>query len=277
MALEKEDLSNTNLPIINLEDNIIYPYLGAGGEGVVYRYNKQIAFKIFYMFESRKKQAQKFQKVEKLAQVHDESFTFPIGLVGYEDGKKAGYYTNLVTFNSGLKDYSALINIKDKMKVIEYLIKADAAIQRIHQKGIILGDIKGQNIMINQDENPIFVDTDNYAYAGFDFDVIDYKTRWLYQCFHKSFSDIDNDIYIFAILALQILSVNPYFEYLQSGSYFKYLIDNMGVDNDVKDGLREIFSDAHNKPYIGPILKRIKPDRPIISKAAVHKLNRTLY
>ena len=58
-----------------------------------------------------------------------------------------------------------------------------------------------------------------------------------------------------------------------SDVYFKKLIEFMDVSQEVKDGLRLIFSDANEKPYIGPILKKINPEQKIISKEAIYRIN----
>lgn len=52
------------------------------------------------------------------------------------------------------------------------------------------------------------------------------------------------------------------------------MIEFMDVSQEVKDGLRLIFSDANEKPYIEPILKKINPEQKIISKESIYRINR---
>lgn len=140
--------------------------------------------------------------------------------------------------------------------------------------GLILGDIKGNNIMIDYNENVRFVDTDNWKYNDYDFDVYPCRAYWLNNIFNKNFSLIDNDRFVFAMMILQYFIDGDIIILHQSDEYFKRLIDSMNVSKEIKDGLRLIFSDANEKPYIGPILKRINPEQEIISKKAIHRINR---
>ena len=278
--MEYEDnLFSTSLPTMQINRKDInsgtYKQIGYGGEGTIYKYNDSIAFKTFDIFPNRYLLDKKFQKIELLAKLKDESFCFPIGLLGYENAKKEGYYTNLVKYNRKRKDFTYLDFEYDYTKLIEYLVKADAAMQRIHKKGVIIGDIRGENIMIDQNDNPIFVDTDNYAYDDYDVDLPDIRLKWLSMAFLRKFSAVDNDKYVFAMMALQYFMEHyTIISHHQKDSYFKALINNLNVDAETKDGLREIFSDTDNKPYIGPILQRMKTKGPIISKPVATKVNR---
>lgn len=271
MSEINRSINDTKLPtlIINKCELLEkYPEIGNGNEGEVYNYNNIFALKRFSLFRSMewfygKNLTNKFAKLEELCSIKDESFCFPIGLFGFQDLYKEGCYMDLIRYDIHKKDFNYLLKINDTKKIIEYILKADAAVQRIHAKSVRIGDFKEDNILIDVNDNPIFVDTDNYAYQNFDFDLVPDKAKCLEIKYGKHFSSKDNDIYIFSLMALKLLTHNKDFNYLQSEENLKQLINDLIVSNEVKDGLKTIFSDSQNKPYIGPILNRIKCDRDL--------------
>lgn len=276
MSYIKEDLDNTTLPTLIIEEKKRYkeyPQIGFGDEASIHKYNEQIAFKTFDFIQDKKKLPRKFEKIELLGQLYDESACFPIGLVGYEDKKKEGYYYDLVNTHKNYKDFDYLQFLKDKRELLKYIIQADEAIQRFHKMGFILGDIKGDNIMIDSNGNVKFVDTDNWIYNDYGFDVYPGRANWLNDTFNKNFSLIDNDRFVFAMMTLQYFIDGDIIRLHRSDVYFKKLIEFMDVSKEVKDGLRLIFSDANEKPYIGPILKKINPEEKIISKEIIYRIN----
>ncbi len=275
MSYIKDDLYNTNLPTLIIKKNNNYNKIGLGAEGTVYKYNDQLALKFFNFFKDRNSYMKKFKKIELLSKLKDPNACFPIGLVGYEDEKKEGYFHDLVDTTNGYKNFELLNFLNDLKQILEFVIDADLAIQRFHKMGIILGDIKGDNIMINNNNSVKFIDTDNWMYNGYEFDLIPGRATWLSDTFKKEFSPIDNDKFVFAIMAIQYFVDGSIIRLHKSDNYFKNLIKFMNVSKDVKDGLRLIFSDAKDKPYIGPILKEINPHEKILSKEAIYKINRS--
>lgn len=271
----KDSIYNTSLNtlLINKQDVYTeYPQIGYGCEGSIHKYNDLIALKIF-MFINKESLPNKFKKIEELAKFQDSSFCFPKGLVGYEDEQKEGYFTDLVVTDQGLKDFEDLTYLYDEQRLIEYLLKAESAIERIHKKGFIIGDVKTDNIMIDINDNPRFVDVDNYAFGDYDFDIFPDRREWFKRVFGKDCSPIDSDRYLYAMVCLQ------YFAYgtlLHSATprYFKTLIELMDIDSEAKDILRVIFSDAQDKPYIGPVLQKIHPGQKLLQPNDIQILNR---
>lgn len=273
---DKSSIHNSSLPNIilrNRDMNNPYQRLGKGDEGVVRQYNTKIAFKIFTYTSCRMKLQRKFAKIETLAKLQDEAACFPLGLVGYENGKKEGYYMDLVDINPKYSDVNALKYLQDMKQAFEYIKKIDAAVQRFHEKGIILGDIKGNNIMIDKDGNPKFVDTDNWMYGEYGFDVRPCRSTWLRKDFGKNRSLLDNDKYIFALMIINFLrgvSVPGY----NTSKYLSKMIEIMNVSKEVKDGLRLIFSDAYDKPYIAEVLEKVDFEEEILSEEAIKQLKK---
>lgn len=250
-------IKDTNLPyiIINRNDCFkMYPKIGNGGEGTVLKYNDELAIKIFdnSLIDPQKN---KFEKIEKLALVNDESFCFPKGLVGYEDLKKQGYYMDIVIPNEEYKNFDDLMNNLNFKTKINYIIQASLAIKRIHNKNIYIGDLRGNNIMIDELDNIRFVDTDNYKYQDYDFSIRDYKLNWAYNTYNKKFNDSDNDIFIFTIISLICLTklTFMYHENKFTKKLFIDIINSLDISKEEKNGLKLILSDADNKPYLDEI------------------------
>ena len=275
MTYIKDSIYNTSLPIviINKYDQFRkYSEIGHGEEGSVLKYNNKKALKVFDSFINREKLPQKFKKIEELARIKDKSFCFPKGLVGFLDLKKEGYFMDLVEPLEKCKDFSELDGLKDMKKILEYILMADRAIERIHKKGIILGDIKDDNILINKCGEIKFIDTDNYAYGDYDFDLIPCRSNWFYVTFGKKCSRVDNDIFVYTMMALHHLFRGKVKIY-RSDDYFKRMIKYLDVSKEVKDGLSIILSDAKDKPYVGKVLKKINTEERLISEDNISRLN----
>lgn len=259
------NLNKTALPMIIIEQEKCgkeYKMIGNGSEGEVYKCFT-LALKMFDLYLHPERLSQKYKKIELLGQLQDDSACFPKGFVGYSEDKIEGSFCELVEPNNQYKDFDSkdLFILRDIRKKLQYIIEADEAIQRFHKMGLILGDIKGNNIMINQEGKIKFVDTDNWMYKNYGFDVEPARSKWLQLLYNKDFSLIDNDKFAFSMLAIQIL-LNLSFSNPKniSDKYFWYMINQLDVEKDAKELLRLIFSDAHDKPYIGDILKTINTD-----------------
>lgn len=277
MEYVKGSIHNTSLPILIINEDqtyVDYPQIGCGDEASVHKYNDDIAFKIFSFIRDKTKLPRKYEKIELLGKIQDESACLPIGLVGYENELKEGYYCNLVKYNNATKDFTKLEFLHDMKRILNYIIQADEAIRRFHKMGFILGDIKDDNIMIDINDKVKFVDTDNWMYGDYGFDVVPGRIFWLSSTYNKEFSLLDNDRFVFTIMALQLFIENTVISFHRNDLYFKKLIEYMDVSPEVKDGLRIILSDAHNKPYVGPILEKINPERPLLTREQTHRLNR---
>ncbi len=266
----KEDLFDTNLPILIIDKNKIdreYNKIGEGGEGSVYAFNQDIVLKDFLILEYCLGEIpNKYRKIEELGKLKDESFCFPKGLFGYEDYKKEGYYTKRVIPHSEYKDFNCIREGFGNEKIFTAIIKADEAMQRAHKMGIVIGDIREENIMIDENFNPIFVDTDNYKYHGYDFDLPDPNTEWLRNTFHKKFSTYENDKYIYAMMAMKYVIPELPLWIRQSDDFFKELISRLDVSMEIKEGLRLIFSSSNHKPYVSEVFKKMNPKKRILSK-----------
>lgn len=272
------NLYDTSLPIIKIDSSQLYKrykQIGFGQEAGVYQYDESTAIKIFQFFKNKSRLPLKFRKIEIFGKMEDESFLFPKGLVGFETEQKEGYFCDLNLPYRPAPDFDKLQFLKDRKKILEFIMKADKAIRRIHSKGFIIGDIKADNILINRDEEVKFCDVDNYMYGDFGFDLEPGRRGWLSRTYDgKNFSNLDNEKFVFAMMALQYFIDGTVLSIHASDYYFKNLIEFLDVDPVIKDGLRIIFSDAENKPYIGDVLKGFDPESKIISLNAIYRINR---
>lgn len=275
MTYIKDSIYHTGLPIIVIDENkrfSKYPQIGYGEEGSIHKYDNKKAIKVFEFFEDREKIENKFMKIEELARLKDKSFCFPQGLVGYLDLKKEGYFMELVKPMERCKDFSELYQLKNVKKILEYLMMADKAMERIHKKGIIIGDVRDQNIMIDKCGEIKFIDTDNYQYGDYDYDLVPSRSKWLEHTYGKETTGIDNDIFVYTMMALQSF-MPAHYRGRKSIQYFYELVDLLAVSSEVKEGFRLILSDAPNKPYVHKVLKMINPEEGIISPTAITKLS----
>ena len=270
----------TNLLVKNIEEKEFYNtsiLLGEGSEGKVYQ-KDDLAYKIFHLNSLRKILRCKYQKIEILSKLSDPSFCFPTGLCSFSDDYIKGYFMPLIKTDKYQNMGELLYKSNDLPKMIECLSKVSDAIERLHKLGLTIGDIRPTNIILNQNEEPIFVDTDNYAFGGLDYDLDLRCTCYLYEIYHKFFTYEDIDRFLLGILAIQPFLEGTVIEsqilMQHDDAYFQNLIHYMHIDSEYKDALRLIFSDSPNKPYIGPILKRINPTERIFKYQDASKINK---
>lgn len=275
----RESLYNTDLPIIELDRKELkksYPLIDFGSEGRVYQYNEKTAFKIYSGFQTPTELKMKFKKIERLGTIKEKNFCFPLGIVGFQNLKKEGSYMDLVEPLDAFGDFQYIKYLQDKKRILKLIKLADDAIRRVHSRDIIIGDMRGANILIDKNDVPQFVDTDNYLVDEFYFDLVPVRSTWLNRVIHASCSLKDNDIYVFAMMCLESIlridvlsSQGNHPEYLYQ--YFRSIIDRLNVSAMVKEGLRTIFSDAREKPYISSILEEVDTDCELLVRDEIDK------
>ena len=255
----------------NLEEK--YKLIDWGFEGDVYKYDENLAFKIYPELISKKVRKNKFAKIALLSQLTDESFTFPLGIVYNNNNRKIGYLMKYINTPYKYKNFDDLRFYQLYDKLLEYIIKLSNALERAHQYGITIGDLRSENILIDENNNPIFIDTDNYAYQNYYYNLISYHSYYLCNTFRKSFSQVENDKYLLAIISMQLYTPGIVISNNQTDRFYREMIRLMDIPSESKEELRQIFSDAYDKPYIGPVLKRINPKTKLLSSDSISKLN----
>lgn len=254
----------TSLPTITIDKSDLNKkcfYIGSGFEGTVFEYNDKYAIKVFgkkgSRFYYKRMLKSKMAKLEALAKLEDESFCFPIGLVKLIGSVEEGYYMNLV---KSFKNFNYLKSLTNKEEVLETIVKADAAIQRVHQKGVIIGDVREPNILLDDNLDPKFIDTDNYMYQDFPFDLYPGTANLLESATGKKGTLIDSDKFAFSLMVMGYIFGDFNLSNYRMILYIREFIERLDISREDKESLRAIFSDATDKPYIGPVLQRIKPN-----------------
>ena len=262
----------------NIHD--IYPKLGSGSEGTIYNYNNKYALKVFddyYNDErhpkpSKRRFLKKIKKIEELMKIEDPSFCFPIGYVMDYNLDIMGYYMDLLAEDDRLiYDFFKLKDeykqSSDKTDIFKKVLEADQAIKRIHEKDVYLGDIYEENILIDSNGNPRFVDTDNYIYKNHGYNVTPWRSKIFRNAYKRKVSNKDNDIFLYSTLVMEFLTGRePMYQSVNIQNYFERLLRDIDVDKETKEGLEYIFSDASNKPYISDVLEDFNPNEKVYQK-----------
>ncbi len=240
-----------------------YPVIGSGCEGGVYNYNGKYALKTFELFRSMEyfygdRVDLKFRKVEEMTKLKDPSIRFPVGILGYRDEFMEGCYSDLIEYEAGLKDFDDLTLPSNKVRQIDYLIKGDRTVKRAHDVGLIIGDIKEDNMMIDKEGNTILVDVDNCAYGDYPFDLFPDRAECYEQMHGKKGNYKDNDIMLYTLMVLRILFNQPEFKFGKRKSEIDILINHLPINKEIKEYIELLLSDAQNKPYVGPLLQKIR-------------------
>ncbi len=234
-----------------------YHLIDYGQEGEVFNYNDMYALKIFNFCSDSK-----FEKVKSLLRYFDKDFLFPLGLVFFESDFFAGYFMKLVQTNYevaiGNFEDLKLSNIKMQIALLR---KASIALKKAHKNGIIIGDVKSDNILVDENLNPLYADVDNYKYGReFDYDLRPDRATWLEELYKKSFTEDNNDKFLFALLTLEVI-LNIY-----EINFCRESIDdalNRIKNKLLREGLEQILADTQDKPYVHEILMEALKDQDL--------------
>ena len=239
-----------------------FKFLGDGSEGIVYKYDDSTAIKMF----NPKKFPQKFDKVKELYNLRDKNFCFTKGVVFTRRDDLIGIKLDLIKKS---KEYDSFLELfldhipngdVDIDTVYEILFKIDAAIQRIHKLDYRIGDLRPKNIMLNEDNEPIFIDTDGGSYKNYGYDIDSPRSLWANRVYKKAFSKEDSDRYVWALMFIEsLLSYNNFnkknlpfvaIELYQNKDILEDFISDLSIPKWMKNDLNVIFSDADDKPYV---------------------------
>lgn len=259
-------ISDTTVPTIIVSRYDLgekYPSIGYGTEGEVYRYDDKYALKRFSLFRAmeyfyERNLELKFSKIEEMTKLHDESICFPVGILGFKDMFMEGCYFNLVDYEPGKKDFEDLSEYFDRDERIDLLIKGDEVLRRIHNMGMIIGDVKEDNIMIDKNNNPIFVDVDNYAYGYYPFSLFPDRIT-VYERMHGHEGKCrDCDIMLYTLMSLRMIFSDKDFTFSESYENIMAKVRLLDLNDEIREYIELILSDSIDKPYVSPLLQKIK-------------------
>jgi len=132
-------------------------YNKGGFEGCILLYNDNILLKHFFPYlkdimnlKNKKYKLMRFQE----RNISDNIITVPTMLLTV-DGNFEGFAMKKVP------DAITIDSIKSLDKLIMLYLKLFAKLDILHNNGIVIGDIKRENIIVSGNDNPIFVDVDS--------------------------------------------------------------------------------------------------------------------
>ena len=234
--------------------------IGHGDEGLVFNYRDKYAIKIFKdLYNGNNNTARSKMRLMKLKEMmleQDDSFALPLGFVSFDGENYNGIYSRLVKHND-LVDFNSLDLVGSKKEKARYLLMGDEALQRIHSKGFVVGDIKPDNILIDEHDKVVFIDCDNYRYKKFMFDTIPTRAGFYYRIYGDNLAYKDNDKLVYAVMALELLTGDSAFNMHQSHEGFRKAIKRLHLDKEIEDYLNIIFSKQLDKPYVGPAIEKM--------------------
>ena len=204
------------------KEYVLDKLIASGGEGVVYsiKDNKADVIKIYHKGQLNKLRLQKMLLMEK-KQIDYEGICWPRQIVFSEQKQPVGFV--MKRMNGKSTDFvfdgvdSLISHFPDitRKDVIEICIDIISKIHYLHLFGIIIGDIRTKNIMINKDKKVSLVDLDSCQIhefpcpAGFpDFTPAElHRVKLL-----ERLRTFDNESFAISVLMFKILfcGIHPY-------------------------------------------------------------------
>lgn len=257
MNEEQLDILSNTIFINEKDLNILYSELGKGVEGIVYKYTNDKVIKIFNEKEELDLSTI-IDRIKYLVNVKINNFAFPENLVCNSKNQIIGYSMKLITYNE-YKSFFNLSECKNNDEFINYFIKAQESLKKLHRNNIFVGDFNPNNIMIDKDNNPIFIDTINYSTPAFNFLLEPFSAKIYEKIFKSKCTLLDNDKFMFAFLFMSFfISPGDLEKAIKNPNYFKEIIDNFDISDISKITLKRIFSIKNNKEYIDDVLEDFK-------------------
>ena len=257
--------------------NTKFEKIGDGSEGVVYKYDESTAIKMF----NPKKFPNKLDKIKELYNLYDDNFCFPTGLVFTKRDDLVGLKMDYINSSKEFDNFLELVldhipnGDIDIDSLYNLLFKIDSAIKRAHSYEYRIGDLRPKNILLNEFDEPIFIDTDGGSYKNYGYDIDSPRSLWANRVYNKTFSYEDSDKYVWAIIFIEsLLTYNNFnrkcvpfmaIELYQNKEMLEDLVSDLSIPKEMKEGLNIIFSDADNKPYVGDIFKDYNHNKRIMS------------
>ncbi|MBR1376633.1 MAG: hypothetical protein IJ565_02350 [Bacilli bacterium] len=178
---------------LDLNESLLGESIAGGKESKVYLYGN----KIIKIFQTKKKPIleNKYNKLLLLNKI--DLKTRPLDLIYINDEFK-GYSM------FKLKDYKEFkpkeYTIRERIDILKLLYKK---LEYMHKKGIVYGDIRSSNILINSKKDIALCDLDNVKINDYDFDILNRnQKRYLDLTGEK---DIYMDDYVFNLYTVACL------------------------------------------------------------------------
>lgn len=253
--------SSTNNNYIIIEENKLgnqYIEIGSGREGIVYKYNDALAIKIFKKDEIDFSNIRERLKYLIDTEIKVNNVVFPKHVVINSSNEILGYSMKLIKFNK-YKSFFNLYECKNNEEFINYFKQIQDTMKELHKNNIFIGDFNPNNIMIDKDNKPLFIDTINYATEKYGFLHESYNSLIYEKLFKEKCSKLDNDKFMFSFLFLTFfISFEDLEIAIKDANYFKIIIEKLDISNSSKQILNKIFSTENNKDYLDEIFEEFK-------------------
>lgn len=232
-----------------------------GSEGRVY-FKDGYAYKYF---KDEKVLASKQAKVEEFKKINLEGFVMPEEALYDENNNFNGYIMKQV--NNDLSIYDLCEAKKEVYKLdkkIEYLLKAEKLIKKAHEKGFILNDCNLWNFLIQENDEVIGIDTDNFQYKNLKTETIPtYFLKYYQSLANQTESSVNSDKFSFGLLALRSLLKYPFelngalIEYNSKFDYLQNIFKYIDMPKEALDEIYEFLSTNEEKEWIGKTLVKL--------------------
>ena len=216
-------------------DRISFISKGKGSDVEVFKY-KGIALKLYH--DRKQLTDDEIKRLEFVSSLDVEGITKILGLVEI-DGELAGFFSE---FFNGFHFSDLMFNPRHE-EVIFFLKQMRNILSNIHAKGLVVGDIKGDNLMFNRLlKTSAIVDTK---------DIVTEKSYFRFKSDYTDkfrVADIESDIFLFNILTISIL------ERIKD-SYIRYHLETHSLYRDEKllkiiEWIRTLNLNGYESEYI---------------------------
>ncbi len=239
--------------------------IGHGAESLVYRFDSDKVFK--YLINPTKN---KINKITALSMLNIPNFVFPEELVYNEKGQPIGYIMDQVSVDASKSIDNKAMQLQTIADKIELFKKQENLLKAAHNNDLIMVDFNYRNFLIDQLQNVVAIDTDNYFYKEFPNDINPalYYDYYIDKVSEKITPDLDK--MSFTLNALYLLTGGIFsrnaMQYYSDDEYIEDIINELAIPKSARELLLELVSDSTNKPYINNDLDCLKSEQKYIKK-----------
>lgn len=240
--------------------------IGKGYEGLVYNFDDKNVVKVIGNCTQNK-----IDKIELLNKLEINNFVFPDKLVTLETGRPIGYTMERVETNE-LHNLSNTLESNITLdKKIKYLKDLENQLKIAHQNGITLVDLNFTNFLINQNDDIVVIDTDNFTYKDCKTDCFPTLYSFLYR--QKVSNKIDSNMDKFSftmkileylcdesILQFDVINYHPYRKDLEK------FVKKLDIPLDIKTLILHNISKESNKVYFNNVLDKLSSKQKYLYK-----------
>lgn len=251
---------------IVIDDVFEFDKIGEGAEGEVFQIDDDTVYKYL---KNRKTREDKIKKIKYLKNINLEKFVKIKDIVsdGYVE---IGYTMKLVktnSFNNVKKALKDDISLNEK---IEYIKDVENTMKEAHNKGIVLVDMFYHNFLINENNNVIGIDIDNFQINGFEnnckpvYFLKYYNNKINNDVITKDLDIVSNVLFMLHMISIPSFDIGRVNNYLPGDKIIEEYIKILNISKELCELLTEIVSDSKNKPYLENYIDELKSQEEFI-------------